>query len=232
MARAFDWQSRGRRFDSVCLHEVGEVGVSVRCECGCGVQWIKYKTSSSEEGLVFWFLPVFCQRKTCFWGPIRTSGLPNKNLVCSIGFLIFWGMKFLNYLNQIQNIMKASLKIMQWLPRIICILAILFTSFFAVDAFAPGLTIWQQLGGFIMNLIPSFILIALLIIAWKWEYIGGIIFTILGLGLCPLIFMLNHNRNKLSIGQSLGNVLMIAVPFLIVGILFIISHFMKKKNLR
>lgn len=128
--------------------------------------------------------------------------------------------------------MKTSLRIIHWLPRIICILAILFTGFFAVDAFAPGLTIWQQLGGFIMNLIPSFILIALLIIAWKWEYFGGIVFTILGLGISPFIFLLNYNRNKLSLGQSLGIVFITAIPFVVVGILFIISHFMKKKNLR
>ena len=127
--------------------------------------------------------------------------------------------------------MKTSIRVFHWLPRIICILAILFVSLFAADAFSPGLTIWQQLGGFFIHLIPSFILLALLIVAWKWEFIGGIIFTVIGLGLSPFIFQHNYNMNH-SIGMSLGIILMITFPFVIVGILFIVSHFMKKKNLQ
>jgi hypothetical protein len=127
--------------------------------------------------------------------------------------------------------MKTSLRILHWAPRIICILAILFISLFAADSFAPELTIWQQLGAFFMHLIPSFILFALLIIAWKWELIGGIIFTIIGIVMSPFIFNINHNRNQFSIGASLGIILMITFPFIIVGILFIVSHYMKKKNM-
>ena len=127
--------------------------------------------------------------------------------------------------------MKMSAKFFHWLPRIICILAILFVSLFAADAFAEGLTIWQQLGAFFMHLIPSFVLTAFLIIAWKWELIGGIIIAMTGLVMSPLIFALNHGRNHFSIGASLGIVLMITFPFIVVGILFIISHTLKKKYL-
>jgi len=126
--------------------------------------------------------------------------------------------------------MKNSIKVFYWLPRIICIIAILFVSLFAADAFAPELSIWQQLGAFIMHLIPSFILLALLIVAWKWELIGGIIFMIIGLGLSPFVFMHNYKMNH-SIGMSLVIILSITIPFVIVGILFIVSHFLKKKNL-
>ena len=125
--------------------------------------------------------------------------------------------------------MKKSFRVIHWLPRVICIVAILFISLFAADAFGPGQTILQQLGAFFMHLIPSFLLIALLIVAWKWEYIGVIIFVLIGLGLSPSIFMHNYNRNH-SLGTSLGIILMITFPFVVVGILFIISHFMKKKS--
>lgn len=127
--------------------------------------------------------------------------------------------------------MKRSVKLFHWMPRIICILAILFVSLFALDAFAPGLTIWQQLGAFIMHLIPSFVLLAFLIVAWKWELIGGIILAVTGLVMSPFIFMVNHGRNHFSIGASLGIVLMVTFPFVVVGILFIISHNLKKKKL-
>jgi len=123
-----------------------------------------------------------------------------------------------------------SIRIFHWLPRIICILAILFVSLFAADAFAPGLTIWQQIGGFFIHLIPSFILLAFLIVAWKWELIGGIIIMVIGLVLSPFVFMLNYNRNH-SFWMSLGIILMITIPFVVVGILFIVSHSLKKKNI-
>jgi prolipoprotein diacylglyceryltransferase len=127
--------------------------------------------------------------------------------------------------------MKASVKVFHWLPRIICILAILFIGMFSLDVFAPGLTIWQQLGGFLMHNIPSFVLLAILIVAWKWELTGGIIFIVLGLIFCLLVYLLNHYRNQFSVGQSLLNATIIAIPIVIVGILFIWSHNKKKKDL-
>ena len=124
--------------------------------------------------------------------------------------------------------MKAFIKIIHWTPRIVCILAILFISMFAADSFAPELTFWQQIGGFIFHLIPSFVLLGILIFSWKRELIGGIIFTIIGLGLSPFIFKLNYNMNH-SIGLSIGIILMITFPFVIVGALFIISHYIRKR---
>ena len=124
--------------------------------------------------------------------------------------------------------MRTSIKVFHWLPRIICLLAILFVSMFALDAFAPGRTIWQQLGDFFMHLIPSFVLIILLIIAWKWERTGGILIMVIGLILTPLVFMLNYNRNH-SIGMSLIIILVITFPFVIAGFLFIVSSSLKKK---
>ena len=126
--------------------------------------------------------------------------------------------------------MKTSIRIFHWLPRIVCILAILFISLFAADAFTPKLTIWQQFVGFLMHLIPSFILLSLLIVAWKWEFIGGIIFTIISLLLSPFLFIHNYTMNH-SVVMSLGIILAINFPFIVVGILFIISYFIKKKNL-
>jgi len=127
--------------------------------------------------------------------------------------------------------METSIKVLHWTPRIICILAILFISMFALDAFSPELTVWQQISNFFIHLIPSYILIAILTIAWKREFVGGIIFTILGLGLSPFIFLHNFNMNH-SVGMSLGIILAITFPFILVGVLFILSYFMKMKWLK
>ena len=126
--------------------------------------------------------------------------------------------------------MKTSIRVFHWLPRIFCILAILFISLFAPDAFVPGLTIWRQLGAFFIHLIPSFILLAFLIVAWKWELIGGIIFMVLGLAFSPFIFIHNYNMNH-SVGMSLFIIMLITFPLFLVGILFLISNRLKKQNL-
>jgi len=98
---------------------------------------------------------------------------------------------------------------------------------FAADAFEPGLTIWQQLGAFFIHLIPSFILLVILILAWYKEFAGGIIFIIIGLVLTPFIFNHNYKMNE-SVWMSLGIIMTITVPFILVGTLFIVSHKLKK----
>ncbi|NNK19550.1 MAG: hypothetical protein HKP49_10400 [Maribacter sp.] len=125
--------------------------------------------------------------------------------------------------------MSTPIKILHWTPRILSILAILFISMFALDAFHAGLTLWQQIAAFLMHLIPSFILLAVLIIAWKRELLGGIIFLVLGLGLSPFVFTHNYNMNH-SVWMSIGIITMITLPFVIVGVLFIANHKYKKKQ--
>lgn len=128
------------------------------------------------------------------------------------------------------NQMKVSGKVIFLLPRILCMLAILFISVFALDALDPELSLWQQIVGFLIHLIPSFILIAILVLAWKREFIGGIIFILLGLGFSPIIYSHNYKMNQ-SFGLSLLIISLITLPFVIVGILFLISHYQKKTHL-
>lgn len=143
--------------------------------------------------------------------------------------LVFWSKKLFNNVKPNKK-MKTSIKIIHWTPRILCILSILFVSMFAADSFESDNTFGQNLASLFMHLLPSIILTALLIVAWKWEFIGGVIFIVLGIGISPFIFMLNYNRNHFSIAQSLGIILMINFPFIVVGILFVINHHLKKRK--
>jgi len=118
-------------------------------------------------------------------------------------------------------------KLLYWSPRILCILTILFVSMFAADAFETGVSLGQQLKAFVIHLIPSFILLFLLIIAWKWELIGGIFLALIGFALTPKIFTMNYQMNH-SICMSLFVVLTITIPLIVVGVLFIISHLVSK----
>lgn len=126
--------------------------------------------------------------------------------------------------------MKKATEFLHWAPRVLCILAILFVSMFALDSFDPKLTIWQQIGGFLIHLVPTYILAILLIVAWKWELIGGIVFALIALGLSPWLYMHNFQMNH-SVWITISVLLMITFPFLLVGGLFIASYFIKKKQL-
>ena len=119
--------------------------------------------------------------------------------------------------------MKKQYKILYWTPRVICILAILFVSLFALDAFDSKLTMWQQIGGFLIHLVPSFILLGLLLVAWKYEYVGGIILVIIGLIFSFIVFRMNFRMNH-SIWMSIGIIAAITLPFVIAGALFMIHH--------
>jgi hypothetical protein len=125
--------------------------------------------------------------------------------------------------------MKTSIKIIHWAPRILCILAILLVSMFALDSFDPKYTLWVQLETFFMHLIPTYILILFLFIAWKWELVGGLILMGFALILSPFIFFMNYSMNH-SVWISLSVILMINFPFILTGGLFVLSYYLKKKK--
>lgn len=121
-----------------------------------------------------------------------------------------------------------TLNLLFWIPRLLCILAILFIGMFALDAFDAKLTLSEQILGFLIHLTPVYILIALLVVAWKWELLGGILLTAFGLITSPFVFMLNYNRIH-SVTGCLLILLMITFPFIVVGLLFVVHHWMAKK---
>lgn len=125
--------------------------------------------------------------------------------------------------------MKSLESGFHWIPRFLCIAAILFVSMFALDSFGPGLTIWEQLRDFLIHLIPSYVLILALWFAWKKEKWGGIVFIAIGAITSFPIFIMNYHRTN-SIWIGLFIVLIINIPFIMVGALFIISDYLKGKG--
>jgi len=107
-------------------------------------------------------------------------------------------------------------KIIHWLPRVLAILFIIFISLFSLDVFEMEAGFWQKIGGFLIHLIPSYILIIATIIAWKKEFIGVVLFIIFSVALAILT------------KAELASLLVILPPF-IIGILFLVSWRKRKK---
>jgi hypothetical protein len=105
-------------------------------------------------------------------------------------------------------------RLLYWIPRIFTILAIIFMMMFSLDSIGGTDPIGKKILGLLINNIPVFILITILIIAWKRELAGGILFII--------AFIAGSIYFRSFTGNT-GSIVVIA-PFLITGIMFILHH--------
>ena len=109
---------------------------------------------------------------------------------------------------------EKRMRFLYWSARILGILAILFMMMFSLDCFEAGTLLGDQVLCFLMHNIPSFIILGILLVAWKWERIGGILF--LAAALAGMIFFNVFNGN--------WGALIIMTPFVVTGMLFILHH--------
>jgi len=72
------------------------------------------------------------------------------------------------------------LKTLVWLPRIFGIATSLSIGLFALDAFS-GRTFVEGLPGFIIHLVPSMFLLAIVALSWRREWIGAVVFGMLAI---------------------------------------------------
>jgi len=77
--------------------------------------------------------------------------------------------------------MKTSIKrFLYWTPRILCLLFAGFISLFALDVFGESHGFWNTALALLMHLIPTGILLLILAVSWRWEWVGGLLFPALG----------------------------------------------------
>ena len=119
---------------------------------------------------------------------------------------------------------KKISRLLYWTPRILSILFIIFLALFSLDIFSPGLR-WKEIAiGLVMHNIPVFILIAVLWISWKHEIVGGIAFILTGLLYIAMLF-----RNPSFEWYMVSWAVTIAGPAFLIGILFLMNWYKKKK---
>jgi len=115
-------------------------------------------------------------------------------------------------------------KLLFWTPRILGIIFVFFLMMFSLDVFQEGLTAWQIAVGLFIHNIPALFLLIVLIISWRYEIVGGIVFISAGL-LYILMLAMNPKFEWYMLSWSAT----IAGPAFLVGILFIIN-WRKKHN--
>jgi hypothetical protein len=75
---------------------------------------------------------------------------------------------------------KSVRGVVFWMPRVLSILFALFISLFALDVFGAGYGFWETIVALLIHLVPTGMILIALAIAWRWEWIGGILFAALG----------------------------------------------------
>ena len=78
-------------------------------------------------------------------------------------------------------------KLLYWAPRALCILFIAFVSMFALDVFEEPRGFWDTILALGMHLIPTFVMIALLLISWHWEWVGAVAFALIAIFFAAIV---------------------------------------------
>ena len=95
----------------------------------------------------------------------------------------------------------------------------------SLDVISPELSFQQIAIGLFMHNIPVFILTAVLLISWKYEIVGGIVFILAGL-LYILMLAMNSKFEWYMLSWSVT----IAGPAFIIGILFLKNWLQKRQS--
>ena len=118
--------------------------------------------------------------------------------------------------------MKTPLKrLLFWTPRILGLLFAAFISIFAADVFGEGYGFWKTVLALLIHLIPTWIVLIVLALSWRREWVGGILFTALG----ALYLIKFWGRFHWSAYVC------IAGPLFLVGVLFFLS-WLSRRDLR
>jgi hypothetical protein len=110
--------------------------------------------------------------------------------------------------------MDNTLNIIRWSARGLGILFALFISLFALDVFTEYTAAADIAKALLIHLIPTFVVLIVLVLAWRWELIGAIAFTLLGLAYIVT-----------SLGRfPFSTYLLIAGPPIVIGMLFFTAN--------
>ncbi|MBP7572250.1 MAG: hypothetical protein KBA95_19520 [Acidobacteria bacterium] len=100
--------------------------------------------------------------------------------------------------------------VLTWTPRVLGILVSAFLAVFALDVFDGSRAILPTLLAFVIHAAPSIVLLATVIAAWRYPWVGAVAFIGLALFYAARVHRVDW-------------VLVISGPLLIVGVLFLLS---------
>ena len=113
--------------------------------------------------------------------------------------------------------MPTISKWLYWPPRILASIFVLFLFLMSLDVFSMNASISETLLALLMHNIPALILLVLLIISWKHEFVGAVTFLLAG-----LIYIILLMQNPFEWYYLAWAVQISGMAFL-VGVLFLLG---------
>jgi len=111
-----------------------------------------------------------------------------------------------------------SNRVLFWTPRVLAIAYIVFLGCFALDVFSERHSFWTTVLALIIHLIPSLVLVAALILAWRWEWIGAALFAAAGVVYVTMVW-----PRAISPMAKLNWMVTIAGPAFLVATMFLVN---------
>jgi hypothetical protein len=106
---------------------------------------------------------------------------------------------------------RSSARLLLWAPRVLGIATCLFVGLFALDAFS-GRPMREALADFAIHVIPALVLLLIVALSWRWEWIAGITFLAFA-----ALYAVTMARGRMDW------IVVISGPLSIVGALFLWS---------
>ena len=110
-------------------------------------------------------------------------------------------------------------QVLYWTPRVLGICFAGFVSIFALDVFSEGYTFWETIGALLMHLVPTYIVVVALLLAWRWEWIGALLF--IGLSVFYIVWVWGR--------FPWVTYLVISGPLFVTGVLFLLNWVFRKR---
>jgi hypothetical protein len=108
---------------------------------------------------------------------------------------------------------QSTKKWLFWMPRVLGILFALFISLFALDVFGESYNVWQTIVALLIHLVPTYLVIIALVVAWRWAWTGAVLFS----GLAMFYIVMAWGRFPLV------TYLVISGPLALIAFLFLFN---------
>lgn len=107
-----------------------------------------------------------------------------------------------------------------WAARILAIVFAIFLLLFSFDVFEGSASVWEKLFGFAMHSLPTVAIALLLAISWNRPDYGAVSFFLLA-----VLFTLYFGTY-----DSPETFLILSVPFVLIGALFLVAYLLGRKR--
>ncbi len=118
---------------------------------------------------------------------------------------------------------RSAARLLYWSPRCIGVAFAIFVGLFALESFQETAGFWHLALAFAINLVPAYMVVLVLAAAWKWEWMGAVVFAALGVWYSWGMLARHH--------LSWPIFLAIPLPMLAMAVLFL-ANWLERSTLR